>query len=107
LTCAEGSDGPSLFSKGREGFQRSRALARNPRASRARIESCLSRVVDAFALDALQKKKKKKKTPHQTGDPEDPDEESNVVSMSSDGRTPAVSDSARRSETTPSIAENT
>ena len=57
-------------------------------------------------------KKKREKTPtfslpYQTGDPEEPEEESNVVSMSSEGRTPAVSDSARKSETTPSIAENT
>ena len=55
----------------------------------------------------IQNRKKILFLSYQTGDPEDPDDESKVVSMSSEGRTPAVSDSARRSDTTPSIAENT
>lgn len=96
---------PPFFPKG--GLSTLSRARKEPTSFSSAHRDCLSKVVDASALDALQKKKKKKKTPHQTGDPEDPDEESNVVSMSSDGRTPAVSDSARRSETTPSIAENT
>lgn len=98
---------PPFFPKGARAFN---ALARSQGTHELldRASRVVSRELSTPPPSTLfKKKKKKKKTPHQTGDPEDPDEESNVVSMSSDGRTPAVSDSARRSETTPSIAENT